>query len=124
VVPVIRAADTLSVNQLHTAIQALALRARDGSLQQSELEGGTFTVSNPGSLGPVLRAEAIINLPQVAILGLPAIIRTPVAIEEPDGTYTVAVRPVIRPSLSFDHRALDGGHVIAFLSDLKQLLEA
>lgn len=123
VVPVIRRADTLSVNELHTAIQALALRARDGSLQQSELEGGTFTVSNPGSLGPVLRAEAIINLPQVAILGLPAIMHTPVAVEGSDGTYTVAVRPVIRPSLSFDHRALDGSHVIGFLNDLRQLLE-
>jgi pyruvate/2-oxoglutarate dehydrogenase complex dihydrolipoamide acyltransferase (E2) component len=124
VVPVIRGADALSVTEIHTAVQALAQRARDGSLQQSELEGGTFTISNPGSLGPVLRAEAIINIPQVALLGLPAIIHTPVAIAQPDGTHSVAVRPVIRPALTFDHRALDGGQVIEFLNELKRLVES
>jgi pyruvate/2-oxoglutarate dehydrogenase complex dihydrolipoamide acyltransferase (E2) component len=122
VVPVIRHADTLSVADIHAAVHELAQRARDGQLLQSELEGGTFTVSNPGALGPVLRAEAIINWPQVAILGLPGVVETPIAVEK-DGHYSVVVRSIIRPSLSFDHRALDGGQVVAFLNDLKRLLE-
>jgi pyruvate/2-oxoglutarate dehydrogenase complex dihydrolipoamide acyltransferase (E2) component len=122
VVPVIRHADTLSVADIHAAVHELAQRARDGQLLQSELEGGTFTVSNPGALGPVLRAEAIINWPQVAILGLPGVVQTPIAVEK-DGHYSVVVRSIIRPSLSFDHRALDGGQVVAFLNDLKRLLE-
>lgn len=123
VVPVIRDADRLDVAGLSHAIRALAQRARDGQLRPDELDGGTFTLSNPGSLGPVLRAEAIINPPQVALLGLPAMLHTPVAQPDGSGGHRVEVRPVIRPSLTFDHRALDGGQVIVFLNDLRHLLE-
>lgn len=123
VVPVIRDADRLDPMQMDAAIKALAARARDNQLRPEELEGGTFTLSNPGSLGPVLRAEAIINPPQVALLGLPAVLRVPVAMAADDGTYRVEVRPVIRPSLTFDHRALDGSHVIRFLNALRELIE-
>ena len=123
VVPVIRDADKLDAAQMDAAIKALAARARDNQLRPDELEGGTFTLSNPGSLGPVLRAEAIINPPQVALLGLPALLRVPVAIDAGDGKFQVEVRPVIRPSLTFDHRALDGGQVIGFLNELRELLE-
>ena len=123
VVPVIRDADKLDAVQMDAAIKSLAARARDNQLRPDELEGGTFTLSNPGSLGPVLRAEGIINPPQVALLGLPAVLRVPVAVGTGDGEYKVEVRPVIRPSLTFDHRALDGGQVIGFLNDLRELLE-
>jgi pyruvate/2-oxoglutarate dehydrogenase complex dihydrolipoamide acyltransferase (E2) component len=123
VVPVIRNADTLDVARMDAAIRSLALRARDGQLRPDELDSGTFTLSNPGSLGPVLRAEAIINPPQVALLGLPAVLRAPVAVAGDDGSYRVDVRPIIRPSLTFDHRALDGGQVIGFLNDLRDMLE-
>jgi pyruvate/2-oxoglutarate dehydrogenase complex dihydrolipoamide acyltransferase (E2) component len=123
VVPVIRAADRLDVVGLTEAIRALAQRARDGQLRPDELDGGTFTLSNPGSVGPVLRAEAIINPPQVALLGLPAMLHTPVALPDGAGGYRVEVRPVMRPSLTFDHRALDGGQVIEFLNDLRLRLE-
>jgi pyruvate/2-oxoglutarate dehydrogenase complex dihydrolipoamide acyltransferase (E2) component len=123
VVPVIRDADQLSLAQLEARIRQLAQRAREGHLRPDELEGGTFTLSNPGSLGPVLRAEAVLNPPQVALLGLPAMLRVPVAVETGDGSYSVTVRPVIRPSLTFDHRALDGGRVIGFLNDLRHVLE-
>lgn len=123
IVPVIRRAERLSVSQLDTAIKDVAAKARNGALKPQDLEGGTFTLSNPGSIGPVLRAEAILNAPQVALLGLPAIQQIPLAVPQADGTYTVEVRPVIRPSLSFDHRALDGGHVVRFLTDVKNRLE-
>jgi pyruvate/2-oxoglutarate dehydrogenase complex dihydrolipoamide acyltransferase (E2) component len=123
VVPVIRDAGQLSIGELDAAIKRLAERARDGTLSPQELEGGTFTLSNPGSVGPVLRAEAILNAPQVALLGFPAIQHVPVAVAGEDGDYRVEVRPVLRPSLSFDHRPLDGGAVVRFLGDYKQRLE-
>lgn len=122
VVPVIHAAQTLSCDALSHRIAELAKRARDNALLPDELEGGTFTLSNPGSLGPVIRAEAILNTPQVALLGLPAIMPTPVAIQ--DGTeHSVQVRRVVRPSLTFDHRAFDGGKAISFLNALRIELE-
>jgi pyruvate/2-oxoglutarate dehydrogenase complex dihydrolipoamide acyltransferase (E2) component len=124
VVPVVRNAETLSLHEMHASIAALASRARAGSLHGSELEGGTFTISNPGSLGPVLRAEAILNPPQVALLGIPGLVYAPLAIETVPGQHVVEARPILRPSLTFDHRALDGGHVIRFLNDLKSALEA
>ena len=122
VVPVIRNAETLDPAGFTAAIAALAERARAGTLKAEELEGGTFTISNPGAIGPVIRAEALLNPPQIALLGLPGIVRVPRAVEA-DGAWTVEVRPVIRPSLSFDHRAVDGGPVIQFLNQLKERLE-
>ncbi len=122
VVPVIRDAQTLDPAALAERIADLATRARANSLAASELDGGTFTLSNPGSLGPVIRAEAILNTPQVALLGLPGLIHAPVAVKAGDG-WAVEVRPLVRASLTFDHRALDGGPVIAFLNDLKAELE-
>ncbi|WP_116366481.1 dihydrolipoamide acetyltransferase family protein [Parahaliea mediterranea] len=122
VVPVVKDAQRLDVNELNTAIKGLTARALGGSLDREELEGGTFTLSNPGALGPVLRAEAILNPPQVALLGLPATRQVPVAEIDDDGNCRVAVRTVLRPSLTFDHRALDGGHAIRFLNTLSERL--
>jgi pyruvate/2-oxoglutarate dehydrogenase complex dihydrolipoamide acyltransferase (E2) component len=121
VVPVIRDAASRSLEQINAAIATLAQQARLGKLSQADLEGGTFSISNPGSIGPVLRAEAILNPPQVALLGLPGIQYVPVAVESSD--YRIEVRPILRPSVTFDHRALDGGQVIRFLNDLKADLE-
>lgn len=123
VVPVVRNAEKLDAKGLTDAIAEMADRARDGNLKPGDLEGGTFTISNPGALGPTIRAEALLNPPQVALLGLPGIIREPRAIQNGD-EWVVEVRPVIKLSLSFDHRALDGGPVIAFLNDLKSRIEA
>nr|AAW73088.1 dihydrolipoamide succinyltransferase component E2 [Novosphingobium aromaticivorans] len=122
VVPVVRNAESLNARGLTDAIAALADKARAGTLRPQDMEGGTFTISNPGSMGPVVRAEALLNPPQVALLGLPGIVRAPVAIKDGDA-WAMAVRPLLRLSLSFDHRALDGGPVIAFLNTLKATLE-
>ena len=124
IVPVIRDADQMSLVGINDAVAELATRARSGTLRSEELEGGTFTVSNPGSLGPVLRAEAILNPPQVALLGLPGMLRAPVAIASAAGEYRVEIRPLLRPALTFDHRAIDGGHAIRFLNDFKSELES
>jgi pyruvate/2-oxoglutarate dehydrogenase complex dihydrolipoamide acyltransferase (E2) component len=123
VVPVIRDAGRRSVEEIDAAIRDFAARARNGELRSEELDGGTFTISNPGALGPVLRAEGILNPPQVALLGLPAIHRAPLAVKGDDEEYRLEIRPIIKPSLTFDHRALDGGHVVRFLGDLKERLE-
>ncbi len=121
VVPVIRNAQRKTVEELNSAIAQVAEKARSGAISQDALEGGTFTISNPGSIGPVLRAEAILNPPQVALLGLPGVQYLPVALEAND--YKIEVRPVLRASLTFDHRALDGGQVIRFLNVLRDRLE-
>jgi pyruvate/2-oxoglutarate dehydrogenase complex dihydrolipoamide acyltransferase (E2) component len=123
VVPVIRNAHQLGAAALSQRIAEVATRARDNDLSPDELEGGTFTLSNPGALGPTIRAEALLVLPQIALLGLPGIVQAPVVAEQ-EGRWEVTVRPVMRPSLTFDHRALDGGTVIRFLNDLKSSLEA
>lgn len=123
VVPVIRHAERLNARGLTEEIARLAKAARDGSLSSADLEGGTFTISNPGSVGPVIRAEALLNVPQVALLGLPGIVRAVKAVPDGDG-WATAIRPVLRPSLTFDHRALDGGPVVAFLNTLKSRMES
>lgn len=122
VVPVVRNAEGLAVTPLARAIAAAALKARDGSLALEDLVGGTFTISNPGSVGPVLRAEALINPPQVALLGLPAAKKVPVVVTE-EGVDTLVVRTVICPSLTFDHRAIDGGDVVRFLDAMRHRVE-
>lgn len=124
VVPVIRGASTLDVGGFDAAIRDVAERARRGALGADELEGGTFTISNPGSLGPVLRAEAILNPPQVALLGVAGMRHAPIAIDDGAGKYSIEVRPLINLSLTFDHRALDGGQAVRFLAELKRRLEA
>ncbi|MDO8703813.1 MAG: dihydrolipoamide acetyltransferase family protein [Sulfuricaulis sp.] len=123
VVPVIRDAGSLSVSEIAEAITAMSIRARDGKLRPEDMDGGTFTISNPGSIGPVLRAEAILNGPQVALLGFPAIQQTPIAVADAGGTLRVEIRPVMRPSLTFDHRALDGAAAVRYLTDFKNRLE-
>ena len=123
VVPVIRDAQLMTAMEMTTQIAGVAVKARNGSLKPADMAGGTFTISNPGSLGPVVRAEAVLNGPQVALLGMPGIVNKPVAVAMADGSFATQVRPVIRIGVTFDHRALDGGHVIRFLNALKFAIE-
>lgn len=123
IVPVIREANKLSALEITQEIANLARQARDKSLPQSALEGGTFTISNPGSIGPVVRAAAILNGPQVALLGLSGIDHRPIATPTDSGGYDIDVKPMLRFSLTHDHRALDGGPVIRFLNALKAKIE-
>ncbi|NHN36830.1 2-oxo acid dehydrogenase subunit E2 [Pseudomaricurvus alcaniphilus] len=124
VVPVIRDAQLLTAAEMSTRIAGLAEAARQRALQPEEMAGGTFTISNPGALGPVVRAEAVLNGDQVALMGMPGIVQKPVAVALPDGSYAVQVRPILRLGITFDHRALDGGPVIRFLNALKFAIES
>ena len=96
-------------------------RARTKRLEPDDVQGGTFTITNPGQFGAVL-ATPIINQPQVAILDLEAIVKRPVVVER-DGDDSIAIRPMTYLCLSWDHRALDGADAARFLGELRAELE-
>ncbi len=118
VVPVIRNADTRSFPEISAELERVIGLAREKKLERSDVEGGTFTISNFGSFGS-LYGTPIINQPQVAILGIGAIQRTPVA--EGD---TCAVRDIMHLSFSFDHRVIDGAMGGRFLNALQSRIES
>jgi len=122
-VPVVRDCDRLTAPAIGDAIALLADRARNRGLMPDDLAGGTFTLSNPGSVGAV-SAPAIINQPQVAILGVPAIQRRPWTIADERGEESIAIRPILRLAVTFDHRAVDGAAATRFAVAVKDRLEA
>jgi len=117
VVPVIRNAESLSMNQVEAEIARLAARGRDGKLSIEEMNGGTFTITNGGVFGSML-STPIINAPQSAILGMHNIVERPVAIKG-----EVVVRPIMYLALSYDHRIVDGRESVSFLVRVKEMLE-
>jgi pyruvate/2-oxoglutarate dehydrogenase complex dihydrolipoamide acyltransferase (E2) component len=121
IVPVIRHAQRLSLEGMAAAIGDLATRARAKRLHPDEVQGGTFTITNPGQFGAVL-ATPIINQPQVAILDLEAVVKRPVVVER-DGDDSIAIRPISYLCMSWDHRALDGVEAARFLGELREGLE-
>ncbi len=117
VVPVVRNADRRSFADIEQEIVDLATRARDNKLAISELQGGTFTITNGGIFGSLL-STPILNMPQVGILGMHTIQQRPVAV---DGE--VVIRPMMYVALSYDHRVVDGQQAVQFLVRLKQMIE-
>ncbi|MEV7428169.1 2-oxoglutarate dehydrogenase, E2 component, dihydrolipoamide succinyltransferase [Nocardioides sp. NPDC092400] len=122
-VPVLRGAEQMTVESLGQGIADLAGRLRDGRPGPDDFRAGTFTISNPGSVGAV-SAPAIINQPQVAILGMPTIQRRPWVVTMADGQESIAIRPILRLALTFDHRAVDGADATRCLVDIRRRLEA
>ncbi len=122
IVPVVRRAQELSVEQLGAEIKRLAQRARAGELTPDEVRGGTFTITNPGQFGSLM-ATPVINQPQVAILDLEAIVKRPVVVSGQDGADMIAIRPQTILGLSWDHRALDGVLAAQFLAAVRRRLE-
>jgi pyruvate dehydrogenase E2 component (dihydrolipoamide acetyltransferase) len=122
-VPVIPDAGSLTAPAIGAAIADLAARARDRKLVPDDLGGGTFTISNPGSVGAV-SAPAIINQPQVAILGVPTIQRRPWVVTGSDGEEMIAIRSILRLAVTFDHRAVDGADATRFAVAVKSHLES
>jgi len=118
VVPVIHQADKLSIAALAKATDDLARRARAQKLTLPDVQGGTFTVNNPGTFGNIL-SYAIINSPEAAILSMEAIVKRPVVL---DGD-AIAVRSMMNLCLSFDHRVMDGANAARFLQGLRRWLE-
>lgn len=121
--PVIRECERMAAPTIAAAITDLAERARTRKLTPDDLAGGTFTLSNPGSVGAV-SAPAIINQPQVAILGVPTIQRRPWALADEQGAEAIAIRPILRLAVTFDHRAVDGADATRFAVSVKDHLEA
>jgi 2-oxoglutarate dehydrogenase E2 component (dihydrolipoamide succinyltransferase) len=117
IVPVIRNADEKNVLGLSRAINDLATRARTKKLNPDEVQGGTFTITNPGIFG-ALYGLPLINQPQVAILGVGTIEKRAVVIDD-----AIAIRPMCNLSLGYDHRLIDGAEAGRFLSYIKERLE-
>ena len=103
-------------------IRDLTTRARGKRLVSDDIRGATFTITNPGAFGAVL-ATPIINIPQVAILDLEAIVRRPVVVSDSEGREAIAIRPMVNLCMSWDHRAIDGAYAAQFLTALRTQLE-
>ena len=123
IVPVIHDAHELSVEGLAARIKDVARRARSRELRPDDVQGGTFTITNPGQYGSIM-ATPIINQPQVAILDFEAVIKRPVVVTDADGNDSIAIRPMTILGLSWDHRALDGALSAQFLATVKRELES
>jgi pyruvate dehydrogenase E2 component (dihydrolipoamide acetyltransferase) len=122
IVPVIKHADRLNLVGLAKAANDLAERARGKKLKPDEVQGGTFTITNPGVFGSLF-GTPIINQPQVAILGVGAIEKRPVVIEDADGNDAVAIKTMCYFGVTYDHRLVDGADADRFMNDVKKTLE-
>ena len=122
IVPVVKHAEEKNFLGLQRAITDLAERARSKKLSPEDVQAGTFTITNPGPYGPLF-GTPIINQPQVAILGIGGIFKTPVVKTDPEGNDYFAVAHILHVSLGYDHRVVDGAVADQFLSVVKKKLE-
>ncbi len=116
-VPVLRDADRLSFAQIEKGIADLAAKARDGKITVADLQGGTFTITNGGVFGSLL-STPILNPPQSGILGMHAIQKRPVAVDD-----QIVIRPMMYLAFSYDHRLIDGREAVSFLVRVKECVE-
>jgi 2-oxoglutarate dehydrogenase E2 component (dihydrolipoamide succinyltransferase) len=117
VVPVVRDADQMGIAEIEKEIGRLGRRARDGELELSDMQGGTFTISNGGVYGSLM-STPILNAPQSGILGMHKIQERPMAV-----AGKVEIRPMMYLALSYDHRIVDGKEAVTFLVRVKESLE-
>ena len=116
-VPVLRDAQRMSFAEIEKGIAALAQKARENKISVADLQGGTFTITNGGIFGSLM-STPILNPPQSAILGMHAIQKRPVAVED-----QVVIRPMMYLALSYDHRLIDGREAVSFLVRVKECIE-
>jgi 2-oxoglutarate dehydrogenase E2 component (dihydrolipoamide succinyltransferase) len=116
-VPVVRDADRLSFAEIEKAIADFARKARENAIAVEDLQGGTFTITNGGVFGSLL-STPILNPPQSAILGMHAIQKRPIAVDD-----QVVIRPMMYLALSYDHRIIDGREAVSFLVRIKECIE-
>jgi 2-oxoglutarate dehydrogenase E2 component (dihydrolipoamide succinyltransferase) len=121
IVPVIRHADQLNLVGLARTANDLADRARSKKLLPEEVQGGTFTITNPGVFGSLFGVP-IINQPQVGILGIGTIEKRPVVDTDTDGNDLISIKPMSYFAITFDHRLVDGADADAFMNDIKRTL--
>jgi 2-oxoglutarate dehydrogenase E2 component (dihydrolipoamide succinyltransferase) len=117
VVPVLRDCDRLNFADVEKGIAAFAGKAKDGKLAPSDMEGGTFTITNGGVYGSLM-STPIVNPPQSGVLGLHAIQDRPIALNG-----QVVIRPMMYVALTYDHRIVDGREAVTFLRTIKELIE-
>ena len=122
IVPVLKNADELNFLGLQRGITDLGERARTKKLMPADIDGSTFTVTNPGQFGAVFGLP-IINQPNVAIMGVGGITKQPLVITDKDGTDSIAIRSVVHLTLGYDHRVIDGAIADQFMLAVKKALE-
>ncbi len=122
IVPVLKSADELNFLGLQRGITDLGERARTKKLMPADVEGATFTITNPGQFGAVFGLP-IINQPNVAIMGVGGITKQPLVITDKDGTDSIAIRSVVHLTLGYDHRIIDGAVADQFMVVVKKSLE-
>jgi 2-oxoglutarate dehydrogenase E2 component (dihydrolipoamide succinyltransferase) len=122
IVPVLKSADELNFLGLQRGITDLGERARSKKLMPADVEGATFTITNPGQFGAVFGLP-IINQPNVAIMGVGGITKQPMVITDKDGTDSIAIRSVVHLTLGYDHRIIDGAMADQFMAVVKKTLE-
>ena len=123
IVPVLKNAETLNLLGLAKGIAAIAARARDKKLLPDDVQGGTFTITNPGGYG-TFHGTPVISQPQAAILGTYAVVKRPWVVQDELGQDVIAIRPLMNVTLTYDHRLVDGAYAGRFLRDLRVRLEA
>src|SRR5205809_582305 len=122
IVPVIKQADEKNLLGLSRAVIDLANRARGKQLKPDEVQGGTFTITNPGVFGSLF-GTPIINQPQVAILGIGAVEKRPIVVEDADGNDSIVIKTMSYLAITYDHRLVDGADADRFMIDVKKVIE-
>ena len=122
IVPVLKNAGDLNFLGLQRGITDLGERARNKKLKPEDVEGSTFTITNPGQFGAVFGLP-IINQPNSAIMGVGGITKQPMVISDKDGTDSIAIRSVVHLTLGYDHRLIDGAVADQFMAQVKKSLE-
>ena len=122
IVPVVKDAETLNLLGMAKAVTDIAQRARDKKLLPDEVQGGTFTITNPGGYG-TFHGTPVISQPQAAILGTYAVVKRPWVVQDELGEDVIAIRPIMNLTLTYDHRLVDGALAGRFLRDLRHKLE-
>jgi 2-oxoglutarate dehydrogenase E2 component (dihydrolipoamide succinyltransferase) len=123
IVPVVKNAETLNLLGMAKAVTDVAQRARDKKLLPDEVQGGTFTITNPGGYG-TFHGTPVISQPQAAILGTYAVVKRPWVVQDELGEDVIAIRPIMNLTLTYDHRLVDGALAGRFLRDLRRRLES
>jgi 2-oxoglutarate dehydrogenase E2 component (dihydrolipoamide succinyltransferase) len=122
IVPVVKNAETLNLLGMAKAVTDIAQRARDKKLLPDEVQGGTFTITNPGGYG-TFHGTPVISQPQAAILGTYAVVKRPWVVQDELGQDVIAIRPIMNLTLTYDHRLVDGALAGRFLRDLREKLQ-
>ncbi|HVM69695.1 MAG TPA: 2-oxo acid dehydrogenase subunit E2, partial [Gaiellaceae bacterium] len=122
IVPVVKNAEGLNLLGMAKAIADVAKRARDKQLTPDDVQGGTFTITNPGGYG-TFHGTPVISQPQSGILGTYAVVKRPWVVQDELGQDVIAIRPLMNLTLTYDHRLVDGALAGRFLRDLRERLE-